>query len=78
MPWESQIGCLKVGKGAYFVPSYSEQTVVLYDPLLSSQTVLVEAGEEEDAGISVIEPEYDLGRKDFEKALRKVSRKAKR
>ena len=68
----------KVGEGAYFVPSYSEQTILSYDPLISSQTVLTETSEEDESKISSIEREHDFTKKDFEQALRKVSHKTKK
>ena len=53
----------KVGEGAYFVPSYSEQTILLYDSLMTSQTVMVEAREEDESKISSIEQEHDFTKK---------------
>ncbi len=37
----------QVAEGAYFVPSYSEQTVLSYQPLVTNQTILVKDVEEE-------------------------------
>ncbi len=63
----------KVGEEAYFVPSYSEQTILLYDSLVTSQTVMTEAREEDESKISSIEQEHDFTKKDFKQTLRKVS-----
>ena len=65
----------KVSEGAYFVPSYSEQTILSYDSLMASQTVMTEAREEDESKISSIEQEHYFTKKDFEQALRKVSRR---
>lgn len=68
----------KVSEGAYFVPSYSEQTVLSYDSMMTSQTVLRETREENEGEISTMEQEHDFTKKDFEQSLRKVSRKIKK
>ena len=68
----------KVGQGAYFVPSYSEQTILSYDSLMGSQTVINEAREEDESKISSIDQEHYFTKKDFEQALRKVSRRVKK
>ena len=68
----------KVGEGAYFVPSYSEQTVLSYDSLMTNQTVITGAREEDESRIGSIEQEHEFTKKDFEQALRKASRKVKK
>ena len=68
----------KVGEGAYFVPSYSEQTVLSYDSLMTNQTVLPGISEEDEGKMSSAEKEHDFTKRDFEQALRKVSRKVKK
>jgi hypothetical protein len=37
---------IEVTEGAYFVPCYSEQTVVSYQPGITAQTIVVEAIEQ--------------------------------
>lgn len=39
-------GIVKVAEGAYFVPSYSDQTVIAYQPTIGSQSVLNARDEE--------------------------------
>lgn len=64
----------KVSEGAYFVPSYSEQTVLSYQPLISNQTITVK-GPEDEGLIAPLEEEGNFTKEDFEKALKRISHK---
>jgi hypothetical protein len=67
----------EVRQGAYFVPSYSEQTIISFQPTITAQTVTnVEL--EEDAIQITTETEDIFTRHDFEKALKKASHKVKK
>ena len=67
----------EVAAGAFFVPSYSEQTIIKFSPQLTSQTIV--DGELLDNGENTTIDEGEAFTKDdFEKALRKVSRKVKK
>lgn len=69
----------KVGEGAYFVPSYSEQTVLLYQPSITNQTIITkEPGEEHLILPLEMEEEDHFTKMDFEKALKKTARKIKK
>lgn len=37
----------QIAEGAFFVPSYSEQTVLSYNPLFTNQTIICKEIEEE-------------------------------
>lgn len=45
----------KVAKGAYFVPSYSEQTIIPFQSIITTQTVTIQETEED--AIKTIEEE---------------------
>ena len=60
----------KVSEGAYFVPSYSVQTIVPFLPGITNQTITSEIEPRENiAG----DEENTFTKEDFEKVLRKVS-----
>ncbi len=67
----------QVGQSAYFVPSYSEQTIIPFQPSITNQTVTTKEFEED-----TIQTDTEYGdvftKQDFEKALKKVSRKVKK
>ncbi|MCJ7634636.1 hypothetical protein MUP77_19870 [Candidatus Bathyarchaeota archaeon] len=68
----------QVAEGAYFVPSYSEQTVLSYQPQFTNQTIIVKEIEEETIVPAIEEIEENVFSKDdFEKALRRVSVRVK-
>ena len=63
----------KVAEGAYFVTSYSTQTVVGFNPNLANQGILLdEAQPEEDTSL---EQDSESTKDTFTKALKKVSRR---
>ena len=68
----------KITEWAYFVPAYSEQTIVSYQPSIASQTITAIENEE-----GVIAPtlevteEENFTKEDFERALRKIAVKVK-
>lgn len=68
----------KVGEGAYFVPSYSEQTIVPFQPTITAQTVTTTEFEEEEVIPTSTETKDVFTRRDFEKALKRVSRRTKK
>ena len=37
----------EVAEGAYFVPSYSEQTIIPFQQIITTQTVIIQKGEED-------------------------------
>jgi len=67
----------QVGQGAYFVPSYSEQTIIPFQPSITNQTVTTKEFEED-----TIQTDIENGdvftKQDFEKALKKASHKVKK
>jgi len=67
----------KIGEGAYFAPSYSEQTVIPFQPAITDQTVITSELEEE---IIQITPEAKevFTKQDFESDLMKASKRIKR
>lgn len=69
----------KVGQGAYFVPSYSEQTVIPFQRTIATQTVTTtEFEEEEDITQAIMETKDIFTKRDFEKALKKARRRTKK
>lgn len=68
----------EVGQGAYFVQSYSEQTIISFQPNITNQTVTTNEFVDEDIIQTSAESEDDFTKQDFEKALKKVSRKIKK
>ena len=68
----------KIAEGAFFVPSYSEQTVVPFQPSITNQTITAR-----DIGDETVVQSIEVGEGDtftkgeFGKALRKVSVKVK-
>lgn len=67
----------KIAEGAYFVPSYSEQTIA-WSPFGYSIQGLIFEEMPEEAEPLVVEQEQPFTKDDFEQALRKVSRKVKK
>jgi hypothetical protein len=69
----------KINEGAYFVPSYSEQTIVSYQPSIANQTIITPIENEEEIVIPTLEltEEDNFTKEDFERALRKVAVKVK-
>ena len=67
----------QVGQGAYFVPSYSEQTIIPFQPSITNQTVTIKEFEEDVVPTS-LEEESIFTKIDFEKALKKVSHRIKK
>lgn len=69
----------KINEGAYFVPSYSEQTIVAYQPSIASQTIVsaIENSEERVVPTLEVSEEDNYTKDSFEKALRKVSARVK-
>jgi hypothetical protein len=68
----------KVSQGAYFVQSYSEQTVIPFQPTITAQTVTTTEFEGEDVIQISTEAEEVFAKQDFEKVLKKTSRKTKK
>ncbi|HUV56003.1 MAG TPA: hypothetical protein VMV84_02100 [Dehalococcoidales bacterium] len=62
----------QVGQGAYFVPSYSEQTIIHFQPSITNQTVTTKEFEEDIIPVT-LEGEDIFTKIDFEKALKKAS-----
>ena len=67
----------QVGQGAYFVPSYSEQTITPFQPAITNQTVTVKEFDENTIP-TAREGEDVFTKVDLEKALKKVSHKVKK
>ena len=67
----------KIAEGAYFVPSYSEQTIAWYPFGYAIQGSTFEELPEEAEPI-LAEQEQPFTKDDFKQALRKVSRKTKK
>ena len=63
---------IKVGDGAYFVPSYSEQTVLLFQEDIYTQSVI--GSPEETIVDEAKEAERILTRDDFFRALEKATK----
>ena len=68
----------KVGEGAYFVTSYSEQTIMPFQPIITSQTVI--AKEPIEDVITILEVEEDevesedaFASRHFQETLKKAS-----
>lgn len=51
---------IEVAKGAYFVPSYSEQTVLLYQPGWWTQSVITTTDETAEDDIEVVEEDISV------------------
>lgn len=67
----------KIAEGAYFVPSYSEQTIAWSPSGYTIQGLVFEEIPEE-AEPFLAEKEPPFTKDDFEKALKKVARKVKK
>jgi hypothetical protein len=69
----------KIAEGAYFIPSYSEQTIVSYQPSIASQTILTTMASDEEVIIPTLEvtEEDNFTKEDFERTLRKIVVKVK-
>jgi hypothetical protein len=68
----------KVSQGAYFVQSYSEQTVITFQPTITAQTVTAREFEGEDIDQITTEGEEVFAKQDFKKVVKKTRRKAKK
>lgn len=67
----------KIADGAYFVPSYSEQTIA-WSPFGYTIQGLAFEETDEDAKPAQVEQEQPFTKNDFKQGLRKVNRKVKK
>ena len=67
----------QVGEGAYFVPSYSEQTITAFQPTITNQTVTVKEVDEDNTYLPE-GSEDNFIREDFVKVLKEVNPKVKK
>ena len=67
----------KVGEGAYFVQSYSEQTVIPFQPTIAAQTVTASELKGEDTAETRTDAEDGLTDQDVKRVLKRTSGKGR-